>query len=61
MIGSHHRWLTKLVADDRQDCFDLMDFFDLAKNGIAYYPGPVQPQRTDCSPIGTSVVVVVKN
>ena len=42
-----------LAPGDKQDCFVLMDFFALNKNGQAFYPGPVTPPIIDGTPLWT--------
>ena len=56
-MGSHHHQGAILVPNDKLDCFgQLESFFCLVKNGLAFYPGPVLPPRTN-----SSSLIMVRN
>ena len=46
------RWGWILIPDDKLDCFGIMrKKFGSDRNGLAFYPGPVLPPRTDGCPL----------
>ena len=53
-MGSNHHQAAILVPDDKLDCFGQFETC-LVKNGLAFYPGPVLPRRTDGSSLGEGV------
>ena len=46
-----------LVPDDKLDCFGYFGGKLLVKNGLAFYPGPVLPPRTDGFSFGSMGLV----
>ena len=45
-----------LVLDDKLDCFVEM-VFCYGQNGLAFYPGPVLPPRTDSYPFSCTCIM----
>ena len=44
-----------LVLDEKLDCFGQLKNLLLGKNGLAFYPGPVLPPKTDGSSLELKV------
>ena len=53
-MRSHLHQVAILVQYDKLDCFGQLE-----KNGLAFYPGPVLPPRTDGSSLGNAIFLIL--